>query len=204
MHDFLKLWEAANPSAFVSLAAITVAAAFLTSLLPIFARLLVSPLRRTPTDDLEGRTRIREARKVLAQQRFTEKVYGLTNRLLVFFQYVVGGILASSFVQQQLTGAQLGFLGVLVLLAQLFGKHFNPELVARGAMRRKVFLHNALAKAEDSAFTLNEGTDSKESQSEIRRKLSAALELVRRSELDEKEGETTVLDEAALTELTRR
>jgi hypothetical protein len=83
-----------------------------------------------------------------------ERTNRWSGHLLTFGQYVIGGVLASSFVQQALTPAAVGFLGVLVLLASLIKQQFHPDVRASQAAQTVSKLRALIRYAEDRVAEL--------------------------------------------------
>lgn len=69
-----------------------------------------------------------------------ESRFRLGDRLLTIGQYVIDGVLASSFIQETLTKQWIGRLGLLVLLASLFRQRFHPEVEAENARKKALCL----------------------------------------------------------------
>ena len=78
----------------------------------------------------------------------------ISANLLVRGQYVVRGLLASSFVKESLSSPKLvGFLGVLVLLASLIKQYFHPEISTENA-RRKATKLKAMIRDKNALYVL--------------------------------------------------
>jgi hypothetical protein len=69
--------------------------------------------------------------------------------LLSFAQYIVGGILASSFVQQKSTPDLIGALGVFVLLASLLTQKYHPEVSGQTSSLLALKLDAVIRRTED-------------------------------------------------------
>lgn len=93
--------------------------------------------------------RLNEARDSLVQLRWQVRLNGLVNGFLVFGQYVIGGILTTSFVQETLDKQAVGALGVLVLLATLLHQSYRPDIKARAAGAKSRYLRWLMRKAEN-------------------------------------------------------
>jgi hypothetical protein len=98
--------------------------------------------------------RIDEAREILQSQEGYEKRNRWSAGSLSFGQYVIGGILATSFVQESLSPQIVGFLGVLVLVSSLINQRFRPDLKATGARIRVAKLRAVVRKAETDLAAL--------------------------------------------------
>ena len=134
-------------------------------------------------------SRLPEVRNALSRQESIAKWNGRANTSLTFGQYVVGGVLASSFVQESLTPQVVGFLGVLVLVSSLVHQRYRPDLQASGARQRVMKLRALIREIEDDLFALRDGYEDAPSVYEIRQKASAGLSDVEESELLESNKE---------------
>ena len=76
---------------------------------------------------------------------------------LTVAQYIIGGVLASSFVQETLDPKWVGGLGVLVLVASLFKQQFHPEIDAQDAHRKASQLRALIRSSEDDLAVLDAG-----------------------------------------------
>ena len=94
--------------------------------------------------------RIEEARVLRRQKRSNAKWSRFTAHSLTFAQYVIGGVLASSFIQQKTSPQIIGALGVLVLIASLLTQHYHPELAAQKADDKAQRLQVLIRQAEDA------------------------------------------------------
>src|SRR5438067_5525827 len=112
---------------------IEITLAFASTVLTLLALLLSAAVKRatrlkiagteieiheiqTTTDPTEN-SRLREAKLELKRQESIARWNGRADGSLVFGQYIIGGVLASSFIQQSLSPQLIGVLGVLVLLS---------------------------------------------------------------------------------------
>jgi hypothetical protein len=93
--------------------------------------------------------RIAEAKSTLTNQLSASKWSRRSANLLTIGQYIIGGLLASSFVQESLSPRTVGFLGVLVLLASLIKQRFRPEISAEIAIRKAAELKALIRTTED-------------------------------------------------------
>jgi len=74
----------------------------------------------------------------------------LASSLLTFGQYIIGGALASSFIQDSLSKPIIGTLGVLVLLSSLIHQRYRPDIKVRGAKERIYKLRSLIRETEDA------------------------------------------------------
>jgi hypothetical protein len=99
--------------------------------------------------------RIREAAASREQQLSIQKWSKIAAHLLTIAQYIIGGVLASSFVQESLTPKWVGALGVVVLIASLFKQQFHPEINAEDARRTASKLQALVRSSEDQLAILD-------------------------------------------------
>jgi len=74
------------------------------------------------------RARLAEAHKEIERQLRLGSTHRIASLLLTSAQFLVGGLLASSFVQQSLDKSVIGMLGLLVLTSSLIRQYYRPEL----------------------------------------------------------------------------
>jgi hypothetical protein len=99
--------------------------------------------------------RIEEARDAFRGQTSSAKWSGRSGNLLTVGQYIIGGLLASSFVQESLSPRLVGSLGLLVLLASLIKQHFHPEASAETACKKAAQLKGLIRTSEDQLAILD-------------------------------------------------
>ena len=92
---------------------------------------------------------LHEARTIRAKKRTSATAFTWSARFLTFGQYIIGGVLASSFVQQKTSPQVIGVFGVLVLLASLITQHYHPELSAQTSSREAEQLGALIRESED-------------------------------------------------------
>jgi hypothetical protein len=154
-------------------------------------RTLDSKVEFRPTEDPIKDSRLSDARKVLQRQESIAKRNGWADGLLVFGQYVIGGVLASSFVQQSLSLHVIGVLGVLVLLSSVIRQSYRPDLQARDARNRIVSIRALIRRVEDDLYAIESKQVGAPTIYDIRQRVSAELAQVEVSELLESRRETT-------------
>jgi len=135
----------------------------------------------------EFTVRLQDARWAKSRQERIAIWNKRANAFLTLAQYVVGGVLATSFVQQSLSKEAVGLLGVIVLVSKLIHQHYRPDLVFAGASQRAVFLSHTIRSVEDDLFALSNGMVLPETKSIdiIRRRVSKALSQIEQAELTE-------------------
>jgi hypothetical protein len=146
--------------------------------------------RREPveeTRDPEKDSRLPELRHELSRQKAMARWSGRAAASLTVGQYIVGGVLASSFIQQALSAHIIGLLGLLVILSSLIHQRFRPDLVASGARRRTLLLRVLIRTIEDDIFAMKEKRPDAPNIFDLRRKASLGLAAIEQSELAETE-----------------
>jgi len=140
---------------------------------------------------IEKETRIFEARRYLKRIRVIGTWSRVGSLCLTFSQVVVGGVMASSFVQQSLSKEMIGGLGVLVLISSLIHKWLCPDLQYRRARQKSFHLTWLLREAEDKVYfiLLNESQNKEKSILEIRQSITKELHRIEEKELDDYDAE---------------
>jgi hypothetical protein len=111
-----------------------------------------APLRLARKQTL---VRLNEVKQALVNQKGSARIAKISSNLLNGGQYVIGGLLASSFVQESLSPRSVGVLGVLVLIASLFKQQFHPELNAEDARKKASKLQALVRSSEDQLAILD-------------------------------------------------
>jgi hypothetical protein len=138
---------------------------------------------------LEDKVRVDEIEEDLRTQESIARWGGVANNLLLIGQVVIGGTLASSFLQEHVEKNIAGGLGVLVLVSSLIHQQFRPDLLRRGARRRAARLDQLLRDVQDAVFAFGERTPQVAEIAVIRRHVSEVLTSIRNSEVEELPGE---------------
>lgn len=115
--------------------------------------------------------RLAEAKAFRDSQAKRARSSALASNLLSVAQYVIGGVLASSFVQESLTPKWVGALGVLVLIASLIRQQFHPEIDAELARKKVGEITGHIRSSEDELAILDAKTASGEDHSDAMVKL---------------------------------
>ena len=100
-------------------------------------------------------THITEAKSYREGQLGSAKWSKLSSNLLIIGQYIIGGVLASSFIQESLNPKWVGALGVLVLIASLVRQQFHPELNADSSKRKAARTQALIRSSEDQLAILD-------------------------------------------------
>ena len=130
-------------------------------------------------------TRLAEAHAELGRQEISARWSGRSATSLAVSQYVVGGTLATSFIQTTFPDWAVGLLGLIVLLASIIYQRFRPDLRMSAARRRVAALKAAIRRAEDDLFRVNQSVEDAPTIIEIRAAVTNALVHVEHSELEE-------------------
>jgi len=137
------------------------------------------------TSSPEKDSRLLEAKKELNRQERIAKWQGKSATSLTFSQYIIGGVLTTSFIQENLTQEIVGFLGLLVLMSSLIHQHFRPDLQSRFAKKRIVTLRNLVRQVEDGLFAIQKKKSPEEEIYNIRDYVTRTLKEIESSELQD-------------------
>jgi len=134
-------------------------------------------------------TRIIEAVEALNRQEQLAKWSQRAGALLSFGQYVVGGVLTTSFIQESLSNKVVGLLGVLVLVSSLIYQQYRPDILARSARYRVIELRTVIRNAEDMLYEMRTDPKNAPPVIELRKMVSERLAEIEKSEIEEREIE---------------
>jgi hypothetical protein len=130
----------------------------------------------TQTSAVDGvAERLAEAKEVLRQQYTLARAHRIGGGSLTFGQFIVGGLLASSFVQDHTTKTLIGLLGLLVLASSIIRQHYKPESSSVAARERAVTLKAVIREVEDHLYFREQGLNEAASPRELRSILTNAL-----------------------------
>ncbi len=125
------------------------------------------------------RVRLNDAKNARTKAQSTAKISRLLSALLTFAQVVIGGVLASSFIQETLSARAVGMLGVLVLIASLMKQQYRPEVDAEQAREKASKLQALIRLSEDQLATIDarsaKGEDRTDALIELRDRISRGL-----------------------------
>lgn len=146
------------------------------------------------TEDLRADSRLDDLTKEFDRNRVVARWSSTATTLLTFSQFIVGGVLASSFIQEALSASIVGLLGVLVLLSSLIHQRYRPDLHALQAKHRMYKARKLIRLVEDDLFAITNGMKNAPTIFEVREKASRGL-----SELEdiEIEGSSKIAAETA-------
>jgi hypothetical protein len=99
--------------------------------------------------------RLEDASEAMDSQRTASTIARWSSHSLTVAQYVIGGVLASSFIQESLSPKLVGGMGVLVLIASLFKQQFHPEINAEFARKKASQLQGFIRMSEDQLTILD-------------------------------------------------
>jgi len=133
--------------------------------------------------DFESHVRLADLR--VQRDRFKRQATrnSISYNSLVFGQYVVGALLASSFIQQSLEGAFIGLLGVLVLLSSAIQQRFRPDVLSMQAKFRLTKAKRIIREIEDSVFLIKSRAPKAPSILKVREIASRSLTALEADEL---------------------
>ena len=146
------------------------------------------PTSSPETQDLRELARIAEIVAALRRHERIAKWSGRADGLLIFGQVVIGGVLASSIVQNELSKPTIGLLGLMVLVASLVHKQFRPDLNSAAARRRAVLDRQLLRETEDAILFIQQremGVPNAEVVETLRRHVTSRLFEIEMAEAQE-------------------
>jgi hypothetical protein len=137
--------------------------------------------KEAPTDGLS--IRFTEVREVLGKQEIVSRAYRFASSVLTFGQFIVGGLLATSFLQESLSKSLVGGLGLLVLVSSLVRQYYRPEVHAFRAREKVARLKALVRKAEDQLFLIEENVSDALPRHKILMMLTDGLNQIEEAEL---------------------
>jgi hypothetical protein len=141
--------------------------------------------------------------EALEKQSELAVAHRIAGGLLTFSQFVVGGLLASSFLQENLSKNIVGILGLVVLFSSLLRQHYRPDVKFRGALLRATQLKILIRQAEDYVYAAEANVSGAPSLFEIRQFLTESLNQINHSELQDFDGDGKKSDQQ-LSEKSRQ
>ena len=144
---------------------------------------------RSQERNLKSEVRLYEIDSILSYEENRKSLYRYSSALLVFAQFVVGGVLASSFIAKNLNESIIGILGLIVLASSLVNQHFRPDLLYKVSVQKVFQLRTLKRWTEDQLYDATRGSvidDDKVFQ--IRKKVSSMLAEIEQAELKFLEG----------------
>lgn len=136
--------------------------------------------------------RFKELESYLNAQEKMAKRNRNAGNLLTIGQYLVGGLLATSFLQEHLSNVALGILGLIVLFSSIIQQKFRPDLKASKAKARATKLKQLLRGARDSHNEIKLEFDG-QIKSQIRAESKLALNIGKQiSEIENSEDQDLI------------
>jgi hypothetical protein len=193
LSDIIQSLRARGPEIATGLAALTtIVGALLGYFFAYEGRRVIPKLVSMEEEDtkkasLPMQSRLFDARAALEQQEKVEQWSRRANGYLRFGQYIIGGVLATSLVQSNLSAVIVSILGVLVLVSSLVHQHYRPDLRFHGAKRRTVQLRALIRDVEDALYEIEQQRPGASSIFDVRKIVSRALSQIEASEASEYE-----------------
>jgi hypothetical protein len=153
------------------------------SLIAKSRRVVIAANERQAKRDLKSETRLSEVESMLSNAENQKNLYRYASASLVFAQFVVGGVLASSFIARNLNETIVGVLGLLVLASSLVNQHFRPDLLHKVEAQKVYRLRTLKRWTEDQLYEATRGPVNDDQISEIRKKVTTSLEQIEQTEL---------------------
>jgi hypothetical protein len=112
---------------------------------------------QTPSQVARKRVHLRiwEAKILHTEQLDSAKRSKIVANGLTWTNFILGGVLASSFIQETVSPKWTGVLGVLVLVASLIKQHYHPEIDAEVAQKKALRLSALIRSSEDHLAVLD-------------------------------------------------
>lgn len=108
--------------------------------------------------------RLEETRALWKRQKRAASWASFINGLLIAAQYLVGAILATSFVQKTLSPNLIGTLGIVVVVASTVQQKYTPDIIASTAKTRVAKLRRTIIRSENDLVEANREGDGKDFQ----------------------------------------
>jgi hypothetical protein len=142
------------------------------------------------SDERLLQVRLQEMKEAIQHHKRIRQASHIATSTLTFGQYIVGGILASAFVQNGLPPQMVSILGLLVLLSSLIHHHFRPDIHLRASTERLARLKALLRHVEDDLETGEGRSDPKHAELELKvlRRITnglCSIDLLELAEMDE-------------------
>lgn len=129
--------------------------------------------------------RLEEIGSAKNREQRLSRAFTWSSNLLTFAQYVVGGVLATAFVQQKLSPNLIGFFGVIVLVSSIIKQHYHPEVKAKLASQKAAKLQALIRDSEDRLASLrSEGNVDPKEFLAVASQISASLTKIDHAEAE--------------------
>ncbi|WP_221033180.1 hypothetical protein [Actomonas aquatica] len=137
----------------------------------------------TPKRDPREEVRLPEVIQLLDDEERRRSLFRYSSASLVIGQFIVGGVLTSSFVTTAFSEHVVGFLGLLVLASSLVSQHFRPDLLHKSSAVKIHRLTSLRRWIEDELYEATRGEIDDARITKIRRRVSAELSEIEESDL---------------------
>jgi len=134
--------------------------------------------------DFAHEVRLDEIYLLLKAEEWRKSLYKYASASLTFSQFVVGGILASSFVADALSKTVIGILGLLVLASSLLNQHFRPAILHKAAAAKVYRLKTLRRWVEDKLYDITKGPVDEARINAVRTHVREVLDELDRSDLE--------------------
>jgi hypothetical protein len=104
---------------------------------------------RIETTKRQVRSRLNDARTERDRLKKWSTVNRVSSNSLIFGQYVIGGVMATSFIQKSLSPEIIGIFGVIVFTSSVIKQHYRPEVIAETSSRKASQLDALIRQSED-------------------------------------------------------
>jgi hypothetical protein len=141
--------------------------------------------------------RFREVREEFQRQKRVAAVNRLASSILTFGQFIIGGLLATSFLQENLSKPVVGILGLLVLTSSLVRQYYRPDIQGAAASGRAAKLKAMIRDAQDQFYLLDQKVDGALPRHEILKMLSKGLAQIEESEANDLQSSTRPIQSQA-------
>lgn len=129
----------------------------------------------SPTVSLHLSTRLEEVKRVYRREKRNEGLSNFANGLLVLGQYVVGAVLATTFIRENLDALITGLLGLSVVITTTLHQKFRPDLSAKISASKASFLYSTIIKVEDGIEKIRKAHPNAPAEEDIINMLSRTL-----------------------------
>jgi uncharacterized membrane protein (DUF485 family) len=132
--------------------------------------------------DFEDHTRLDELRTLQLRYQKQARRNSLAFNLLVFVQYVIGAVLATSFIPNSSSqvAAQVvtigGVLGIMVLVSTAIQQRYRPDLLATQAKNRLTRCGRVIREIENGVFKIKTRADDAPSIISLRESASRGID----------------------------
>ena len=112
------------------------------------------PPNRTAVAQKQVAVRLNEARRLHNRERSTARWQSFADKALTFSHYVIGAMMATSFVQKSLTPTVIGWMGLIVVASSAIKQHYHPDIAAQNAAQKASQLDALIRQGEDRVVVL--------------------------------------------------